>query len=162
FPSRLARAAARASSSVAPAARASSTWSSRCWAISSTISASRVGTRRAGARRARMSSRNSRIFPSGDAGDGGHERLPGAAVAGEDLLSLGGELVEAAAPLARLLDPLSLQPAALLQAVEERVQRRDVELHHAAGQGVDEPRQLVAVTRPRLEQREDHELGAPL
>src|SRR5262249_47449083 len=94
--------------------------------------------------------------------DGRDEGLPGAALPRQHLLAGAGDPVVAPAPLPGLLDPFALQPAALLETVEERVQRGDVEADHAAGAGGDELRDLVAVARAGLDEREDEQLGAAL
>src|SRR3954462_1870204 len=84
----------------------------------------------------------SRILEPGDAVDGGDERFPAAALAVQDRapdrrqpVIAGGpqdparrraQPVIAAAPLSGLFDPLPFDPAALLEAVEQRVERGDV------------------------------------
>src|SRR5262245_7469253 len=92
------------------------------------ISASRVGRSRSVARRCRRSPFQSGMIDSRDEAHRLDERFPGLALAGEDAPALGREAVEAAPPLAGLLDPAAAQPAALLEAVEQGVERRDVEL----------------------------------
>ena len=73
------------------------------------------------------------------------EVLPAAALRGEDLAPDRRQPVVAAAALAGLLDPLPLDPAALLEAVEERVERGDVVAQRAAGARLDQLADLVAV-----------------
>src|SRR5262249_15226671 len=68
----------------------------------------------------------------------------------------------APAPLSRLLDPAALQPTALLEPVQERVERGDVEAHQAVRAGGDELADLVAVARPRLDEGQDEQLRAAL
>src|SRR5574338_485232 len=125
--------------------------SSRCCATSSTSSASSWGCSRAEAMRGRMSARQScersGISHPGDAVDGGDELLPAVALGLEGGAAVGGEAVEALAPLAGLLDPASDDPPALLHAVEERVEGRDVEDEDAARSGLDELLELVPVSR---------------
>src|ERR687883_1594761 len=97
-----------------------------------------------------------------DAVDRQHELAPRTALGREHLPPLAREAVVAAAPLAGLLHPPPLDPAAPLELVEERVERGHVEPEHAAGAGLDQLAQLVAVPRLVLEQRQDHQLRAPL
>src|SRR5262245_39447731 len=72
-----------------------------------------------------------------DAADGGDERLPGVAALGEDLLAGRRQTIVTAPSLPGLLDPLALEPAARLEAIEERIERRDVEPDHAARPRLD-------------------------
>src|SRR5215207_8589941 len=165
-----ASASARASASVRPSASDSSKASSRCSASSSTISASRGPSRPSGASRARTS-RTHCDFPSSGifrvGRDARHaverveELLPRVALRGQDPPPLGRQLVITAAALAGLLHPLPLDVAAPLQAVEQRVERGDVELEHAVGALADELGDLVAVARPVLHERLDEHLGGP-
>ena len=71
-----------------------------------------------------------------------------------------GDAVVAAPALAGLLDPASLDPAAVLEAVERGVERREREAEVAAGALFDQLRDLVAVVRFVLDHREDHDFGA--
>jgi hypothetical protein len=70
------------------------------------------------------------------------------------------DLVVAAPPLPRLLHPPALDQAALLEAIEHRIERCHVKSQLAVGAVVDEPRDLVTVPLDLLEARENHELGA--
>src|SRR5688572_9184532 len=72
------------------------------------------------------------IFGSRDQSNGVDEFAPVVALRGEDLLAFGGEAVEAPPPLARLLDPLARDPAALLEAVEQGIERGHLELQPPA------------------------------
>src|SRR5262249_55714455 len=65
----------------------------------------------------------------------------------------------ATASLARAFYPAADDPSALFHAVEQGIERRDVEGEHAARSRLDELRQLVSVPGFRLEQREHEELG---
>jgi hypothetical protein len=65
------------------------------------------------------------------------------------------EAIEAAPPLTGLLDPASLQPAAHLQPIKQRVERGDMELQLSGGSLLDGPADLVAVSRTRLDDRQD-------
>src|SRR5215208_1701735 len=101
------------------------------------MSSSRFGSASRPARRERMAmpqsgrgparSGPSDMFGLQDAVDASHELAPGAALHVEPLLALGGDPVVAAAALAGLLDPAAEDPAALLEAVEQRVERGDLE-----------------------------------
>src|ERR1051325_6610731 len=90
------------------------------------------------------------------------EGPPAPPLCGERLPALRGEPVVAAAALAGLLHPAAGDHAALLEAVEQRVERGDVEAEDAAGAGLDQLPQLVAVAGLVLQQGEDQELGAAL
>src|SRR6185503_20085610 len=79
----------------------------------------------------------------------------------EHLLAVGGDAVIAAPPLPGLLHPASLDEAALLEAIEQRIQRSDVEGEHPAGPRVDQLAQVVAVPRLMFDEREDEQFGAP-
>ena len=59
------------------------------------------------------------------------EGLPRFALLQQHAPALGGEAVVPPAALAGLLDPLALQPAPFLEAVEQRIERGDVERHLA-------------------------------
>src|SRR5262245_66242024 len=71
-------------------------------------------------------------FHSSDAVDGGDEFAPRAALRLEDAGASGCQAVIPPAALAGLLDPTALDPAALLEPVQQRIQRGDAELEHAA------------------------------
>src|SRR5688500_9145352 len=123
------------------------------------ISRSRAGRRRRLASRASSSFVQLGMFDLRDRGDRADELLPRLFVLLEHAAAFGREVVEAPPPLAGLLDPAPLEPAALLEAIEQRVQRRDVELDLAAGAQLYELADLVAVTRARLDDRQHDELG---
>src|SRR5262245_13517387 len=101
------------------------------------------------------------MFGSGDLVDGVDECAPVVALGGEHLAAGRGQSVEAAAALAGLLDPPAGDPAALLEAAEEGLERADLEPEPAAGAALDELADFVAVAGARLDEREDEELGAP-
>jgi hypothetical protein len=65
------------------------------------------------------------INPS-DQGHGLDEGAPGLALPGEHATALSCQTVEAAPPLACLLYPAPLQPAAFLEPVQQRIKRGDV------------------------------------
>src|SRR5262245_38742355 len=111
------------------------------------ISASRVGLSRSVERRCRSTPFQSGMIDSRDEAHRLDECLPGLALADEDAAALGGEAVEAAPPLAGLLDPAAAQPAALLEAVEQGVERCDVELEPPVRPRLDQLADLVAMPR---------------
>src|SRR5262245_18279553 len=149
-----------ASASAAPAARSSRYRSSRSSTSSSTISFSRCTDSRSGARRRRSSGFQSGTFCSHNPVDGGDEGLPAAALLGQDAAARRREAITAAAALVRPFDPAALNPAALLEAVEQRIQRRNIEAHRSPGSALDELRDVVAVSRAGLHERQDQQLGA--
>src|SRR5262245_29046454 len=112
--------------------------------------------------RARISARQSGIAGSRDVRDGLYELPPTQSLCFESLSPVASDRVIATAPLPGLLDPPADDPPALFHAVEQRIQRGDVEREHAARLGLNELRDLVAVSRLGLEQRENQELGAAL
>ena len=81
---------------------------------------------------------------------------------GEDPAPRRGQAVEAAAPLASLFDPSPLQPSALFQAIEQGIERGDVELELSVRALLDQLADFVAVPGPRFEDRQDDELGGSL
>src|SRR6476660_5764094 len=133
-----------ASASLAPCARSSAYRSSMCCANSSAISCSRSARRPSWARRSRTSLVQSGTGGSDDLADGVHELEPALALLLHGLAAGGGDVVVAAATLPRLLDPFALDPSALFHAIEQRIERRHLKLHDAAGARLDELAQLVA------------------
>src|SRR5262245_39202740 len=122
-----------ASSGDAPEATSSRQRSSRCCESSSTISASRSGERRSDDNRGRTCFAQSGMSCSRDALDRFHKLCPCFPLLRKNTPTLCRDLVEAAAPLAGLLDPRTLDPLALFKAIEQRVKRIDVELQVTAG-----------------------------
>src|SRR5688500_14213876 len=88
--------------------------------------------------------------------------LPPAALLGQHPAALGGKTVIAAAALAGFLDPPARDPRAILELVEQGIERRDVERQQAARPPRDLARDVVAVELALLQRREDQELGAAL
>src|SRR5262245_5305343 len=87
------------------------------------------------------------------------EGVPGLPLLDKDALALRRQPVEAAATLIGLLDPRPLDPAALLEAVEQRVERIDVKLQLSARARLDQLAQVVAMPRAGIEQREDEQFS---
>src|SRR5204863_4841049 len=79
---------------------------------------------------------------------------------GEDAPARLGDAIVAAAPLSCLLDPSPFDPAALLEAVERGVERRQGEAQAAAGAGLDQLGDRVTVAALVLDDRQDDDLGA--
>ena len=73
-----------------------------------------------------------------------------------------GEPVEPAAPLPRFFDPPSLDPASLLEFVEQGIESGGLELEPAVGALLDQLCDLVAVPLRTLQHGQDQELRAPL
>src|SRR5688572_16119922 len=126
------------------------------------ISASRAGSRRKVPRRNAIAGRQSGMASAGDELHGPNERLPGVALAGEHATAFRGQGVETAPSFTGFLDPLSLQPSALLEAVQQGIERRDVKPHGAVRSLLDQLADLIAVARPRLQDRQDEQLRGPL
>src|SRR5262245_31427223 len=165
FPSLNSASASRvASSSEAPPAISSRQRSSRCCESSSTMSFSCDGDRRSEDKRGRTcrpqsrSGEESGMFAAGDSRHRLHECRPGLSLLRQDAPPFGRQLVETAAPFVRLLDPRPFDPAALLEAVEQRIQGIDVELQGAARPRLDQLAQVVAMPGARIEQRQNEQL----
>src|SRR5262245_5710326 len=115
------------------------------------MSASRSGFKLSGASRARTSlCQSCMVSSSGDPAHRLDERLPCLDLRREHAVTVGRELVEPAAPLAGLLDPGPLDPTSLLEPIQQRVQRIDVERQEPARADVDQLAELVTVTGLRL------------
>src|SRR6186997_1046145 len=127
------------------------------------MSASRSGRSRKGARRAASWVRQLCVISGLDARDQvdrAHERRPTAALDGKHFAALRGQAVEPAAALAGTFGPASFNPAALLETVEEGIERRHGELERATGALLDQLADVVAVPRAVLDQRQNQQLGA--
>src|SRR5262245_63016856 len=124
------------------------------------MSASRAGSTCNGPSRARTSVRKSGMTDPRDAIERREQRVPASPLAVQHLLTVGGDAVEAASPRAGPLDPLALNQPAAFEAVERRIERRDVELERAVGSLVDQLGDFVAVTIAFLEQRQDQDFRA--
>src|SRR5204863_7845830 len=108
----------------------------------------------------RLQAEGSRRPDLRDAVQRDEERVPHAALAGQCLATGAGELVIAAAALAGALDPAPFDPAAIFEAVERGVERRDVEADRPVRPLGDQLADVIAVPRPLFEQRQDQQFGA--
>src|SRR4026208_527929 len=126
------------------------------------ISAFRAGSRRKPPRRNWISGRQSGMAWAGDEVHCPDKCLPGVTLAGEHTTAFRGQGVETAPPFTGFLDPLPLQPPALLEAVQERIEGCDVKLHGAVRSLLDQLADLIAVARPRLQDRQDDQLRGAL
>src|SRR5690242_11571574 len=97
-----------------------------------------------------------------DAVDGGDEVLPALALRLERRAASGREAVEASPALAGFLDPAPDDPAALLESIEQGIERRDMEHEHALRARLDQLLQLVSMSRLGGKQGEDEKLRASL
>src|SRR5262245_47292423 len=102
------------------------------------ISRSRAGRSRSLASRGVRAGFQSGMFGPRDLPDRVHEFPPVVALRGEHVPALRREAVEPATTFSGLLDPFPRDPAALLQAVEQRIERRDLELHASGGSLFDQ------------------------
>src|SRR5690349_5269625 len=114
----------------------------------------------AAASRASRSSRQLRMFACHDAADGVHEIGPAASLFGQHFPPLGRDPVEAPLPLRLAVAPLPRDPAALLEPVEQRIERGRLELAAAVRSRVDQLADLVAMPRPLVHEGQDEELRA--
>src|SRR6187399_157205 len=110
------------------------------------IPASSAGGRLNIARPRRNSCVHSDMLELRDAADGVDEVGPRAAVRSQLLAPERREFVEPAPALTRALDPPPLNPAAVFEPVQKRIERRDLEADAAVGGLVDQLADLVAVT----------------
>src|SRR5688500_13338438 len=133
-----------------------------CSAISSTISRSRSAPHASGGSWERTYDRQSRMTEPRHAIERVEERAPAAPLVGQRLAARGCQLVVPPSALAGLFNPPSLDQAGPLQPVQRRIQRRDLKTDCAAGTLFDQLRDLVAVPRPFLDEREDQHLGTAL
>src|SRR3954463_2027151 len=146
-----------AASSTSPARRRiASSWLATC-ASSALYSSSRCCRISSLIRRG-----NSGMFISRDPVHRQHELAPRVALRREHGAAGGGQPVVAAAALTGFFDPAAKDPAALFQAIQQWIQGGDAELQHTLGACLDEPTQVVAMTRLILDQRQDEKLGAAL
>src|SRR6185295_10955172 len=112
--------------------------------------------------RTRANSCQSRIADAHHVVDGGDVGLPRRALLRQHAPALTREPVETALALARLLDPTALEPPAVLEPEQRRVQRGQREGQPPARPGLDELADLVAVPGSGLDERQDQHLDAAL
>src|SRR3954469_25967349 len=160
---RICRSTRRSASAAShPSARADAYIASACCASSSRTSSSTPV--RAARMRFLTSINGPFVSGRGDPGDAvqrGVEALPHAALARERLPAGARQLVVAAAALPGPLDPAPFDQPAVLEAVQRRVERGDVEADGPLGTAGNQLADLVAMPLALFEQREDQELGAP-
>src|ERR1700691_4185617 len=119
------------------------------------ISSWRLGSSGRGERRTRTSSFQSCIAHLHDAIDGAGKGAPADALVGERFAAACGEPIKTAAtPASRF--PRSRHPAAAFEAVQQRVERSDMETDHACGAFSDEFADFIAVARLVFEQCQNH------
>src|SRR5215204_2142756 len=126
------------------------------------ISRSRAALSRSETSRASSSGFHSGMICSRDSGDRFDELAPVIALCGQHAPAVGRDAVEAPPALARFLHPPARDPAALLEAIEQRIQGCDLEVQPAVRALVDQLADLVAVAGAGFDQREDEQLGAAL
>src|SRR5262245_24221780 len=142
-----------ASSSLAPPLRNSRYRSSRCCSISSKRSDSAAPSKRKAAMRSRTIRPHSGMLYSCHPADGSNEFLPAPPLRGKCVSALMRQAVITPPSLFGLFHPAAVDPAFLLEPVEQRIQRRDVESQGAARSDLNQPRNVVPMTRLILEQR---------
>src|SRR5262245_49783341 len=119
------------------------------------MSASRAGSRESVERYGRRYAFQSGMIAPRDEPHGVDEGLPRLSLPGEHATTFRRQLIEAAPALAGLLDPLALEPSALLEAVEEWIQGREVEFQLSGRACLDQLAELVAVPGAPLDDRQD-------
>ena len=87
------------------------------------------------------------MFSSRDQPDGLNELIPGLPLSRQHPLTCRRQPIETAPTLARLLDPRSFNPAALLEAIQQRIERVEVEHQPPARLRLDQLAEFVAVPR---------------
>src|SRR4029079_11510076 len=110
----------------------------------------------------RMYATKSRILEPCGALDGDHEDAPRFALLCQLLAPGGGELVEASSPLSSTFDPPARDAALRFKAIEDRIQRGDVEHHRAVRTLLDACGNVVAMPRLLLELGEDEQFRCAL
>src|SRR6267142_311442 len=97
------------------------------------ISASRSGRRFDPAKRFLISCFHSRMFHSRDAAYCSDKGLPFLALHSQNASPFGSQAIVPAPPLIGFFVPTRLNPAAFFVSVQQRIERRNVEMKHAAG-----------------------------
>src|SRR5262245_19809171 len=103
-----------------------------------------------------------RRLDPGDLRQGCDEPCPILALTRQHPPAAVGNPIASAAALPRPLDPSPADPAALLEAVERFVERRQREAQRAPRSRLDPARNFVAVERLLLDERENQQVGAAL
>src|SRR5918993_2675291 len=111
------------------------------------MSSRRDGGRPISSSRRSTATRQSSMIERHDPIDGCHEIAPAAALRGKHTPPSGSQAIEPAPAFAWLLDPGATYPAAPLEPVEQRIQRRDVETNGAARACLDQLGDFIAVPR---------------
>src|SRR4029077_12088846 len=129
------------------------------------MAASLVGSRFNRARRARTSILKSGflklgIFNPRNLVNGGHKSLPVRALREQHFLARSGDAEIAAAALAGLVHPPSLEPAAFLQAVKHGVERGHVKTQRSGRAGLDQLADLISMALAILHQGKNQEFSA--
>jgi len=94
------------------------------------------------------------MFNPRDSADSADKFPPALALLRKSFLTLRRQTVVTPPSLIGLFDPATMNQAALFEAVEQGIQRSDVEAQAAPGTGFDELPDVVTVARLVLEQRE--------
>ena len=102
------------------------------------------------------------MFASRDQPDGLDELVPGLALSRQHTLTCRRQPIEAAPALARLLDPRPLDPAALFEAIEQRIERVEVEHQPPARLRLDELAEFIAVPGSGYQHRQEEQFGGAL
>src|SRR5258708_39664102 len=114
------------------------------------ISASRSGRRFDPASRFLISCFHSRMFPSRDAAYCSHKGLPFLALHRQNASPFGSQAIVAAPPLIGFFDPTPLNPASFFESIQHRIERRNMEMKHAAGAQLDKSANVIAMARLSL------------
>src|SRR5262245_3087670 len=122
--------------------------------------ASRPGSRSSSRTRSRTNARQSRISAIHHVVHGLDVELPDGTLIGQNPAARRRQSVETAIALARLFDPATLDPAAVFEPQERRIQRRQRKGQPAARPRLDELADLVAMARPGVDERQDQHLDA--
>src|SRR5262245_26833565 len=128
-------------------------------ASSSTISSKRSSGTSRRDRCWRTYPTKSRILESRRTLNSGHEHTPRFALLRQLLTAGCGELVEAASPLSGSFDPPARDAALRFEAIEDRIQRCDIEDDGTVGALLDARGDVVAVPRLILELREHQQFS---
>src|SRR6267154_5731081 len=126
------------------------------------ISASRSGRRFDPARRFLISCFHSRMFHSCDAPYCSDKGLPFFALHPQNASPFGSQAIVAAPPFIGFFDPTPLNPATFFEPVQQRIERRNMEMKHAAGALLDKSANVIAMARLSLYKRKNQQFGAAL